>query len=85
MQEWQTSVFFKSKVNCEDDGNLTKAEALKIQTIIRFSKEYNDDISITLEEKLKENQDLTYKMPSQLRINLHVATPTKPPQKTGEV
>ena len=50
--------FFKSKFNCED-GNLTIAGPARIQTIVKFSKEYKDDFYLTLEEKLRDNPNVT--------------------------
>ena len=44
--------FFKSKFNCED-GNLVTAGPARIQTIVKFSKEYKDDFYLTLEEQLR--------------------------------
>ena len=49
---------FKSKFNCED-GNLTIAGPARIQTIVKFSKEYKDDFYLTLEEKLRDNPNVT--------------------------
>ena len=50
--------FFKSKFNCED-GNLTIAGPARIQTIVKFSKEYKDYFYLTLEEKLRDNPNVT--------------------------
>ena len=51
------SCFFKSRFNCED-GNLTTAGPARIQTIVKFSKEYKDDFYLTLEEKLRDNPNV---------------------------
>ena len=53
-----SSCFFKSRFNCED-GNLTTAGPARIQTIVKFSKEYKDDFYLTLEEKLRDNPNVT--------------------------
>ncbi len=50
--------FFKSKFNYED-GNLTIAGPARIQTIVKCSKEYKDDFYLTLEEKLRDNPNVT--------------------------
>ena len=53
-----SSCFFKSRFNCED-GNLITAGPARIQTIVKFSKEYKDDFYLTLEEKLRDNPNVT--------------------------
>ena len=53
-----SSCFFKTKFNCED-GNLTTAGPARIQTIVKFSKEYKDDFYVTLEEKLRDDPNVT--------------------------
>lgn len=50
---------FNGKFNCDDKSDLTKAGPVRIKTVIGFSKEYNDNIHIELEEKLGENPELT--------------------------
>ena len=50
--------FFKSEFNCED-GNLTVAGPARIQTFIKFSKEYKDYFYLTLEEILRDNPNVT--------------------------
>ena len=53
-----SSCLFKSKFNC-GDGNLTTAGPARIQTIVKFSKEYKDDFYLTLEEKLRDDRNVT--------------------------
>ena len=57
----ENQCFFKWKFNCEDDRELSKASVARIQSIIEFSKEYKDNIHVTLEEELKKNQEFTLK------------------------
>ena len=48
--------FFKDVLQCKDDsGVLTTAGKARIETIIRCSKLYQDDIDTTLEEKLADD------------------------------
>ena len=41
------------------DGNLAIAGPARIQTIVKFSKEYKDDFYLTLEEILRDNPNVT--------------------------
>lgn len=57
----ENQCFFTWKYNCDDKGELTEAGQARIKTVIRFSKEYKDDIHIELEEKLQSNPELALK------------------------
>lgn len=50
--------FFKSKFNYED-GKLAIAGPARIQTVVKSSKECKDDFYLTLEEKLRDNPNVT--------------------------
>ncbi|EDO50031.1 predicted protein [Nematostella vectensis] len=51
--------FFDWKFHCDGKGVLGKAGPARIESIIKFSKDYNDDIHVTLAEQLKRNSLLT--------------------------
>ena len=54
------SFIFKWKFNCDcRNYDLTKAGAARIVTVIKFSKEYKDDMHFDLEEALAGNPELT--------------------------
>jgi len=54
----ENQCIFKGKFHCDDKGDLMKAGPARIQTIIKFSKEYKDDIHITHAEKLSDDPSL---------------------------
>ena len=54
----ENQCIFKGKFHCDDKGDLMKPGPARIQTIIKFSKEYKDDIHITHAEKLSDDPSL---------------------------
>jgi hypothetical protein len=51
--------FFNWKYDCGDKGDLTKAGPDRIRTIVKFSKEYKDNIHVDLVDRLGRNPELT--------------------------
>ena len=51
--------YFKWKYNCEDKVEQTKAGPTCIESGIRFSKEYKDNVHVDLVDKLGKNPELT--------------------------
>ena len=50
---------FKWKYNCDDKGELTKAGPARIESVMRFSKEHNDNVHVDLVDRLGKNPELT--------------------------
>ena len=51
--------YFKWKYNCDDKVEQTKAGPTCIGSVIRFSKEYKDNVHVDLVDKLGKNPELT--------------------------
>ena len=51
--------YFKWKSNCDDKGVMTKAGPARIESVIRFSKEYKDNGHVDLVDRLGKNPELT--------------------------
>ena len=47
------------KYNCDDKSELTKAGPTRIESVIRFSKEYKDNVHVDLVDILGKNPELT--------------------------
>ena len=52
-------MLFKWKYNCVDKGELTKAGPARIESVIRFSKEYKDNVHVDLVDRSEKNPELT--------------------------
>ena len=55
----ENQCYFKWKYNCVDKGELTKAGPARIESVIRFSKEYKDNVHVDLVDRLEKNPELT--------------------------
>lgn len=55
----ENQCYFKWKYNCDDKGELTKAGPARIESVIRFSKEYKDNVHVDLVDRLRKNPELT--------------------------
>ena len=53
--------FFKWKYNCDKETEVKEVGPPRIASIIKYSKQYGDEIHIELEKDLKENAELTLK------------------------
>lgn len=51
--------YFKWKYNCKDKVEQTKAGPTCIESVIRFSKEFKDNVHVDLVDKLGKNPELT--------------------------
>lgn len=51
--------YFKWKYNCDNKGELMKAGPARIKSVIRFSKEYKDNVNVYLVDRLGRNPELT--------------------------
>ena len=52
-------MLFKWKYNCVDKGELTKAGPARIESVIRFSKEYKDNVHVDLVDRLGNKESTT--------------------------
>ena len=55
----ENQCYFKWKYNCDDKGELTRAGPACIESVIRFSKEYKDNVHVDLVDRLEKNPELT--------------------------
>ena len=55
----ENQCYFKWKYNCDDKGELTRAGPARIESVIRFSKEYKDNVHVDLVDRLEKNPELT--------------------------
>ena len=44
----ENQCYFKCKYNCDDKGELAKAGPARIESVIRFSKEYKNNVHVDL-------------------------------------
>ena len=55
----ENQCYFKWKYNCDDKGELTRAGPARIESVVRFSKEYKDNVHVDLVDRLEKNPELT--------------------------
>ena len=48
--------FFKWKFKCHNSEDLRDVSSARIETIIKYSKEYDNEAHVELEAKLKDNR-----------------------------
>lgn len=86
--------FFKFKFGCDcGDEDLRSAGSARINTIIKCSKQYGDDLHVVLQEKLDLNSDLIIKCHrncvstyvSQQQVNRHLKRQGITPKKSESI